>query len=873
MPADHHNRIRRRFFVAAVIILPVVAVLFCRNSPNECKLAISNSIAGLLALLTVALSFLFLRQLRNIRNSNLQMDSQQLELQLKAEMIDSVTDVIILVDEKGCLVQFNNALCNITGHSRQQLESFKIQDFMPVENGTLVEERIQHVLEKGDVLFESVYLHSSGRRIPVEWRTRSVEIGQRRLVLSVLRDISDRKDFEQKLKVVASEWRDTFDAIEDAVWLLDMDRKVLRANKATLSIFGKVPQDVIGLDCCEVGHNKLSTFGSCPFERMVQTGKRASMQVVVGSNWFEVSVDPVFDENGEIVKAVHVVKDINELKKAELREQVRSEIMERIARGEPLPELLSFIAKSIEKERPGALCSILLAVDEGRRLVTGAAPSLPEAYNVATGRIRIAEGVGSCGTAAFRRERIVVEDIAGHPFWKGFTPAQDAGLRSCWSEPIISSTGLLLGTFAVYHREPATPGEEEIKVIELAASYAGIAIERSRNESERNELEQQLSQSQKMEAIGHLAGGVAHDFNNLLTPIIIYADMLKRVLPDDENLRIKIDGIVKAAGKARELTHQLLSFSRKQVMQMQSVNLNEIITSFSSIMHRTLRESVEINLQLSSQAAIVLADRSKIEQVILNLAINAQDAIAETGRITIETGQVMIDDEYAHLHPGVSTGNFILLSFSDNGSGMNDETLKHIFEPFYTTKQVGHGTGLGLANVYGIVKQHNGFISVQSRIGRGTTFKIYLPLCSNVPELGYSHREVAATTHGGSEVILLVEDNEMVRVMTTDLLQGLGYRVYVEGHPEQALELARQIPEKIDLLISDVVMPGMNGQQLFERLNVERPDIDKVLYMSGYANSVIVENGTLEEGPMFLQKPFTVDMLMEKINALLHPSE
>lgn len=873
MPADHYNQSRRRFFVAVAFVLPVVAVLFCLNSPNECKLAISNTIAGILALITVALSVLFLRQLRNIRNSSIHLNSQQLELQLKAEMIDSVTDVILLVDEKGGLVEFNNALCHITGHSRQQLESCNIQDFMPVENRALVEERIQQILEQGAALFESVYLHASGRLVPVEWRTRSVEIGQRRLVLSVLRDISDRKQYEQKLKVVASEWRDTFDAIEDAVWLLDMDRKVLRANKATLGIFGKIPQDVIGVACCEIAHYGLSTISQCPFDRMVQSGKRASMQVVVGSKWFEVSVDPVFDEHGEIVRAVHVVKDIDDLKRAELREQVRSEIMERIARGEPLPDLLSFIARSIENERPGALCSILLAVDEGRRLVTGAAPSLPQEYNVATGRIRVSEGVGSCGTSAFRRERVIVEDICEHPFWKGFTPAHEAGLRSCWSEPIISSSGLLLGTFAIYHREPATPGDEEIKVIELAASYAGIAIERNRNEVERNELEQQLNQSQKMEAIGHLAGGVAHDFNNLLTPINIYADMLKRAMPDDENLQTKIEGIIKASGKARELTHQLLSFSRKQIMQMQAVNLNEIITCFSSIMRRTLRESVEINLQLSSQAAIVMADRSKIEQVILNLAINAQDAIAETGRITIETGQVMIDDEYARLHPGVSTGNFILLSFSDNGSGMSDETLKHIFEPFYTTKQVGHGTGLGLANVYGIVKQHNGFISVLSKVGRGTTFKIYLPLCSNMPDNSHPNMDLVRPNHCGSEVILLVEDNEMVRVMTTDLLQGLGYRVYVEGHPELALELARQIPEKIDLLITDVVMPGMNGQQLFERLNVERPDIDKVLYMSGYANSVIVDNGTLEEGPLFLQKPFTVDMLMEKINALLHPSK
>jgi hypothetical protein len=513
----------------------------------------------------------------------------------------------------------------------------------------------------------------------------------------------------------------------------------------------------------------------------------------------------------------------------------------------------------------------MLADDDGKRLITGAAPSLPDIYNSAVNRTKIGEGIGSCGTAAFRRERVVVEDINSHPFWSGFVPAQEAGLRSCWSDPVFSATGQLLGTFAIYHRKPGAPSEEEVLLIQQAAAFTGIAIERNRAGIERNVLEQQLNQSQKMEAIGHLAGGVAHDFNNLLTPIMIYAEMLKRALPDNEKLLAKVDGIIKASGKAKDLSQQLLSFGRKQVMELQVVDLNDVISSFMSIMRRTLRESIDINLQLSSQPAIVLADSSKLEQVLLNLAINAQDAIVDNGRINIETGQVLIDDEYAKLHTGMQTGRFILLSFTDNGCGMSDETMRHIFEPFYTTKQVGHGTGLGLANVYGIVKQHNGYIAVQSRVGNGTTFKIYLPFCADAPGTILSDSPSAQVDNGGGEVILLVEDNEMVREMTADLLIGLGYRVYVEGHPEQALELAARIPEKIDLLITDVVMPGMNGRQLFERLNVERPDMEKVLYMSGYTNNVFVEHGELEDGIRILQKPFTVDALTERVNALLHP--
>jgi len=668
---------------------------------------------------------------------------------------------------------------------------------------------------------------------------------------------------------VVKEWQGTFDAVEDAIMVLDMDRRIISANKAVQAVFGKSPGEVTGQTCCQAFYGNIMPQGECPFETMLKTGKRASVQTSMNNRWYEIEVDPIFSESGEIVKAVYIAKDIDQLKKAEQGVQTRAEILERIARGEPLSKLLDFIATSIEAESPGSFCSIMLVDDDGLRLINGAAPSLPDFYNAAVNRTRIGEGVGSCGTAAFRKQRVVVEDIEGHPFWKDFIPAREVGLRSCWSEPIFSAAGQLLGTFAIYHLRPAIPGAAEISLIEQASDFAGIAIERSRNELEREELEQRLSQSQKMEAIGHLAGGVAHDFNNLLTPIIIYADMLKRALPEDEKLLSRIDGIIGASNKARDLTQQLLSFGRKQVMQMQVIDLNEAISSFYAIMRRTLRESIDIDLQLSSKTAVIRADRSKLDQVILNLAINAQDAIDDTGEIVIETGQVMIDDEYARLHPGMRAGDYILLAFRDNGCGMNDETLRHIFEPFFTTKQVGHGTGLGLANVYGIVKQHNGYIAAVSKVGEGTTFKIYFPVVDEQPGRGGVILAGPALDYSGSETILLVEDNEMVRGMTTELLEGLGYRVYASEHPEQALELVRQIPGKIDLLITDVVMPGMNGQQLFERINAEHPEIDRVLYMSGYTNNIIVNAGALEEGIHFLQKPFTVDALMVKVRGLL----
>jgi len=877
--------------LSVAVVLLVMAGLFYWHSLREYQLVslagvdhqdviaswhaaiyIQSVIGVLLVLFISILSFLFLRQVKKLENANLKLIAQQDELLVKAELLDSALDAILLLDETGRLLQFNNALCSLTGRSRQELKGIRIQDFMPSEKAGLVEERIRQILLSGQAVFETEYLHASGTVIPVEGHAKLVEINQRQLILSVVRDISEQKQFEQTLKNVASEWRDTFDSVGDAVWLLDMNRRIVRANKATLAMFGKLPKEIIGRNYCETVHDRYMTNHICPFEQLLETGKHVSTQASIDNRWLEISVDPVFSPEGAIINAVYIAKDITALKRSELRERIRAEILEQIAGGDPLPQLLRFIVLAIEKECPEALCSILLVDHEGKRLVGGVAPSLPDAYNRAVDGTKIGEGIGACGTAAFRGERVVVEDINTHPFWKGFVPAQQAGLRSCWSEPVFSSTGQLLGTFAVYKRNVSTPSEDELQLIQQAAAFAGIAIERSKNAQEREQLENLLSQSQKMEAIGHLAGGVAHDFNNLLTPIIIYSDMLKRALPDDEKMHSKIDGIIKASHKARDLTQQLLSFGRKQVMQMQVQDLNEIVSSFFSIMRRTLRENIDITLQLAEQPSMVYADRSKIEQVLLNLAINAQDAIAENGSIVLETGQVLIDDEYARLHPGMKTGYFILLSVTDNGCGMSDETMRHIFEPFFTTKPVGHGTGLGLANVYGIVKQHNGYISALSKPEQGTTFKIFFPLTDEQPGVAEKQLQNGDDRPAGAETILLVEDNEMVRTMAVDLLEGFGYTLLVAEHPERALEIVRQTAARIDLVISDVVMPGMNGKQLFEQISTDRPEINKVLYISGYTNNVIVSNGVLEEGLHFLPKPFTADALIAKVMELLHPA-
>jgi PAS domain S-box-containing protein len=392
--------------------------------------------------------------------------------------------------------------------------------------------------------------------------------------------------------------------------------------------------------------------------------------------------------------------------------------------------------------------------------------------------------------------------------------------------------------------------------------------ERKAAEAENTLLTRQLIQAQKMESIGQLAGGVAHDFNNLLTPIIGYSELLEVDLSGDQAALAKVGNVLKAAQKAKELVRQLLTFSRKQVLQMEVIDLNQVITAFHGILRHTIRESIVIRLDLAGEAHSIRADRNQIEQVLMNLAVNAQDAIGERGTITIETVFVLLDDAYARQHPEVAPGRHLMLAVTDDGCGMDQETRQRIFEPFFTTKGVGKGTGLGLATVYGIVRQHGGNIWVYSEPGQGSTFKCYFPLVDEPPagEAPATREELSLA--GNRRTILLVEDNDMIRILVDDLLTRQGFEVLVAEDPVQALRISRG--RTLDLLITDVVMPHMTGPELHATLLEDYPGL-KVLYMSGYTSNVIAQQRMLGEGMRYLQKPFAIAEFMRIAEALLKP--
>ena len=390
--------------------------------------------------------------------------------------------------------------------------------------------------------------------------------------------------------------------------------------------------------------------------------------------------------------------------------------------------------------------------------------------------------------------------------------------------------------------------------------------ERNEAESERKLLKDQLHQIQKIESIGRLAGGIAHDLNNLLTPIIGYSELIKKQHLPESKSHYMADQILQAADKAKILVQQLLSFSRKQILDMKVVDLNQVISSFYDILRRTIRENIDINLNSAPQTYNIRADVNQIEQIIMNLAVNAQDAISAKGTITIETAPTDLDEGYARQHASVKPGRFLMLAVTDDGSGMESETIQHLFEPFFTTKPVGQGTGLGLATVYGLVKQHEGSIWVYSEPGKGSTFKIYFPI---VDEAVVAEEVVdlpQAQFSAEKYTILLVEDNKMLRCMVRDLLINYGFDVIEADGPEQALSMVQG--RGIDLLVTDVVMPDMSGPELHERLLQLYPGLT-VLFMSGYTSTVIVNHG-VGSGVNFIQKPFSIDSFLLKVEGLLN---
>lgn len=562
------------------------------------------------------------------------------------------------------------------------------------------------------------------------------------------------------------------------------------------------------------------------------------------------------------------------LQHARMYQEARSQALEvealynaaqRIRRSVDLKSTLESIVDTVVQVTGSDIVVLALADAGGKTLryetTRGIPPSLVEDYV-------LQPGVGLMGLAAQTGAVVRSPDLAQDPrvSERGKAIARATGAQSALIVPLRDQQRMV-GALAAFSRQLAyfDPAQEER--LRRLAEAAALAIVHAREVAERQQAEEQLRQAQKMEAVSQLAGGVAHDLNNLLTVITGFSEiLLSRLDPADRN-RSAIEQIQKAAEGAASITRQLLTFSRQQIITPRPLDLNTLVTGMEDTLRRLLGEDIQMAMVLQPSLWQVNADPSQMQQVLVNLAANARDAMPHGGTLTVMTENMEVDDESARRHPGLQAGPYVVLTVTDTGNGMDAETLSRIFEPFFTTKERSRGTGLGLATVYGIVTQSNGYIDVQSGPGRGTTFRIYLPRHDDGPPPEQTGHQMAGPAPGRATV-LLVEDEPMVRALAQHVLESNGYTVLVAEGGAKAVKLAQEYAGQIHLLLTDMVMPGLSGRELADRLTVQRPDL-KVLYMSGYTQDVLLRQGLEDQTITFLQKPFTPTALIQKVRQAL----
>ena len=938
---------------------------------------------------------------------------------------------------------------------------------------------------------------------------------------------TEKPPLSGKLKLPEYFFQLLVEASADALLVMDERGVIIFANKQAGRLFGYKPEDLLQqpmslLMPADLRERQFHQKARFPADRQKRVtggdldlrGRRRDGSEFV----MDVGLSPLEAQRGSLV--IVSVRDLSEQRRAERRERDRLHVLELLNSGGSLQEILEFTVRAVEAEMAGSICSILLVDETGKHLVHGAAPNLPDFFNDSVHGLQIGDGVGSCGTAAHHRKLVVVEDIRTDPSCASFRAlAEKAKVRACWSQPVFSADKKVLGTFAIYHREPRAPEPRDVEIIEAAASYVSLAITRKRGEealrasearlhaiiqntpnvavelydldgrvrfwneaatrmfgweideaigktldqlihtpeeagtflqllrqiagtgkplgpleyhfrrrdgsegwclsttfeipgfggvpmfvcmdvditerkqaetamrqseerfrqvveniqevfwmvdgkeghmlyispgyekiwgrscealyqspaawfeaihpddrervpqqfptnenfheydeayrivrpdgsvrwihdrafpirdaygnvyriagvaediTERRQIEERLRQSQKMEAIGQLAGGVAHDFNNILAAVMMEVELAATVrnLPHEAREGLQVIGA--AADKAAALTRQLLLFSRRQVMQPRRLDINGVVTNLAKMLQRILGEDVRVELHLHPSPVIAHADTGMIDQIIMNLAVNARDAMPAGGRLVIETSERYISEEDLRASPDASAGRHVCLAVSDTGIGMTDEVKAHLFEPFFTTKQPGKGTGLGLATIFGIVKQHRGWIRVYSEVGQGATIRIFLPAVDAGHELPASVTS-SASPRGGTETILLVEDEVSVREVTRRMLERHGYRVLEAVSGMDALRIWGEHGDRIQLVFTDMVMPGgIGGRELAEQLRFIQPSL-RIIFTSGYSAELGGGTGAMgmEEGVNFVQKPSSLHEVLDTIRRCL----
>jgi PAS domain S-box-containing protein len=891
-------------------------------------------------------------------------------------------DIILLVHPDGNILDANERALAAYGYTLEELLHLTIRDIRSPETWDDIPKQMQQVKTLKGLVFETVHRRKDGSTFPVEISARLIELKEQSYLLSIARDVTERRLAEISLINEKNRSEAIIAAIGEGITIHDRNFRILYENRIHKDMFG----DNVGEYCYQAYQHRNEPCEVCAMaesfrDGMIHTRER-SASTDRGLIQVEITASPLKNESGEIVAGIEVVRDITTRKKAERRLANLNECF------------LSFHADPDENinllvalcgEQLNATCALYNRLDGKILNALGQWHTPPDFNATDTAEGHICYDVIKEGSKDVR----MIRDLMGTPYAKTDPNVVRYGLKTYIGKS-VAFNGVSVGSLCMVYQHDHVLSQDELRFLEIIASAIGVEESRkgmlsSRLESENryrhliesvtdyiytvtvengqavstthgpgcaavtgytpsdfqadpglwyrlifdgdrhaviekanmilagaslapfehriihkdgsirwvrntpvsrydNEgrlvaydglitditrlilLENQLRQAQKMEAVGQLAGGIAHDFNNILTAIIGYSHLLLTKMEEGSQGHQFAEQIITSSERAAHLTRSLLSFSRNQVMDVKTVDLNTIIERSEHFLERVIGEDIEFRTMRTKNELPVLADVVQIEQVMMNLAANARDAMPNGGILLIETKEVLLGEDFIRANSYGRPGKFACLSVTDSGLGMDASTRSRIFEPFFTTKEVGKGTGLGLSMVYGIIKQHHGYVNVYSEPGKGTTFNIYLPLLAiaSVDTPTPAHTQIAQ----GTETVLLAEDDKIVRDLTKYVLEGAGYQVVEVTDGEEAVQKFSENRERIDLLVFDIIMPKKSGKDAYLKIKAIRPDI-KVLFMSGYTTDNMNSKGILEAGLDFVMKPISPSEFLKKVRNIL----
>lgn len=747
-------------------------------------------------------------------------------------LVENIPSVSWKSDDKGHTSYISPNVSRVYGYTNEEIytEGKKLWfDRIHPDDVQRVEEEYANLFKSGST-FDVEYRirHREGHWIWLHDRADLVETeGNKRFALGVFTDVTDRAQIRQALRESEAHYRTLFESASDAILLVEQDR-ILECNQKCLDMFDCTKQQILNKSVLDFspptqpdGHDSIEKV-----QRILAAGEKGAAQFFewhhqrFDGSQFDAEVNLAPLEKKDQVRFIAIVRDISDRKRAEIELKESKDYLNQVINciGDPI-----------------------FVKDEEHKYVL-----VNDALCAASGLDR-EELIGK--TNYQYKSKVQAESILG----------QERSIFKDEHESVVEEENIDKNGRKVTVMTKRTLLTDKFGNKQIVGAIRDV--------TQQKELEAQFMQAQKMEAIGVLAGGVAHDFNNLLTVINGYSNMLLEEFDQGDPRREDLEEIKKAGHRAASLTSQLLAFSRQQIIDPKALNVNDVIEDTNKILRRLIGEDIELALNLQPDLGMVKADLGQIQQIIMNLAVNAREAMPRGGRLAIETAKADLNEEFVKKYPYVKTGSYIMISVSDNGIGMDKATVDRIFEPFFTTKELKKGTGLGLSTVYGIVKQSNGYIWAYSEPGMGTTFKVYLPCATGKVKTptDYDDEEHG---NGGNETILMVEDESSVQALATRILGKKGYNVLKASNPKDALRIGQDFSGKIDLILTDVVMPEMNVIDLIDKIKTQRPDI-KVLFMSGYTDDTIVNHGILKPDIEFISKPFTAKSLAKKVRQVL----